>query len=79
MIHERSTPDPTDESVRTTRFQFHNPPRVWRCVFVGIATAMPGTIAGLLLALMFPSSWATCCATTGMLVGFLSGFYMERH
>ncbi len=81
MIQTPSTQDWTNRPNHASRFDFRNPPLLWRCVFVGITLALPGTIAGLILALllMLPGSWAPFCAVTGSLVGFLSGFYVERH
>jgi hypothetical protein len=69
---------PQSELHESRRCDFRNPPLFWRRVFVGIALAMPGTIAGLTIAMLIPAASAPYSAWIGAMVGFFSGYQLER-
>jgi hypothetical protein len=72
-----SRPDQADSPQPARHFDLRNPPAAWCCVFVGIALAMPGTLAGLMLGLLVPAAWLPWTAVAGAAAGFASGFHLE--
>ncbi len=71
-----------DRQLRTRRQSWkerlRNPPLLWRRIIVGIALALPGTIAGQIIALALPESWAMFSTLVGAALGCLGGLYIER-
>ncbi len=59
------------------RLKFQNPSWFWRRMIVGAGLAMPGSLAGLLVALLLPGTFVLYSAFIGMTAGFLAGFTWE--
>ncbi|MFO1095344.1 MAG: hypothetical protein U0992_18870 [Planctomycetaceae bacterium] len=65
---------------RRSRFDYRNPPPFWRCVYAGATLAMPGAIAGMIVAVfVHAGAAAVWFGAAGFLLGFFAGFRMEKH
>ena len=78
VVHtRRRNASDRNKRLEAKRFNFRNPPLLWRRVFVGTTLAMPGVVAGLLMGLMLPEALASYSSVLVSIVAFFVGFVWE--
>lgn len=76
LVETRSLQAAIEPMRQRERFNFKNPPRAWRMVFVGITYALPGAIAGALAAFLL--GHFVLLMILGTVLGAAVGAMLER-